>query len=598
MAISLSSNSNTAVFTSNVQSPAKAGMIQPFAGTTPPNGWALCDGSVVSQTDYPDLFIQIGTTWDTAASQAGAGGFYPAPSSGFFRLPDLRGVFLRGVGTSTKANGTGSIAVNLAAFTNDSTAPNALATSSSTVTGTITMNSSAVTGTITMNSSTVTGQTLTGSAASLSATNGLVLATGAHTHNMNHVHQTLYMDTIGTWAPTSPGAANLTSFTNNVTKIYGGQLTTTGSNFCVSTDLVTRSTYSALPIDTGGSASPNTGGASASSTLSISGGSYSLSGSPTAAGQTVNTLSLNAAGQTINTSSLTAAAQNLTGSTETAPRYTGINYLIKLYNDSANLAVSTGQLIIDGNNTFSQLSVSPAAPQSGFLAMYAKNDGKFYQKTPAGTESLLGGALTSSDEGTPVSAATTTLNFTGAGVTASLASPGVVTVNVPGGGSGDINNGGNSFGSAMTIGTNDAFALNFETNNIPIATGATTGSWSIGPASYSGTHTFNGNIKLASNSTFNTGDHFRFSSALYVYSGPAGIVFGDTAGTSVTTMNTQGGWLFGTTNRRTKVSVQHSANCAAIGSPSGQAISIATSGSSTILVGGERKYCCFGTWGL
>lgn len=45
-----------------------------------------------------------------------------------------------------------------------------------------------------------------------------------------------------------------------------------------------------------------------------------------------------------------------------------------------------------------------------------------------------GTPLTVKDEGTNVSTNTTTLNFTGAGVTASLTSPGVVEVNVPGGG--------------------------------------------------------------------------------------------------------------------------------------------------------------------
>jgi hypothetical protein len=47
-----------------------------------------------------------------------------------------------------------------------------------------------------------------------------------------------------------------------------------------------------------------------------------------------------------------------------------------------------------------------------------------------------GTPLITKDEGTNVSTNTTTLNFTGAGVTASLTSPGVVEVNVPGGGGG------------------------------------------------------------------------------------------------------------------------------------------------------------------
>ena len=47
-----------------------------------------------------------------------------------------------------------------------------------------------------------------------------------------------------------------------------------------------------------------------------------------------------------------------------------------------------------------------------------------------------GGAISVEDEGIEVTPVATTLNFTGAGVTASLTSPGVVEVNVPGGGGG------------------------------------------------------------------------------------------------------------------------------------------------------------------
>lgn len=47
-------------------------------------------------------------------------------------------------------------------------------------------------------------------------------------------------------------------------------------------------------------------------------------------------------------------------------------------------------------------------------------------------------------------------------------------------GSGDINNGGNSFGAAMTIGTNDSNALNLETNNTVAATASTSQAWTFG----------------------------------------------------------------------------------------------------------------------
>ncbi len=54
---------------------------------------------------------------------------------------------------------------------------------------------------------------------------------------------------------------------------------------------------------------------------------------------------------------------------------------------------------------------------------------------------------------------------------------------VSAGGSGDIANGGNSFGAAATIGTNDNFALNFETNSSTKMTVLSTGEVGIGTPS-------------------------------------------------------------------------------------------------------------------
>ena len=62
-----------------------AGAIIAFGGTNVPNGYLLCDGSAVSRTTYAALFAAIGTAW-------GAG-----DGSTTFHLPDMRGVFLRGV---------------------------------------------------------------------------------------------------------------------------------------------------------------------------------------------------------------------------------------------------------------------------------------------------------------------------------------------------------------------------------------------------------------------------------------------------------------------------------------------------------------------
>ena len=64
-----------------------AGMIVPFAGPAEniPNGWLLCDGSAISRSDFANLYNAIGVCW-------GIG-----DGSTTFNLPDLRGMFLRGV---------------------------------------------------------------------------------------------------------------------------------------------------------------------------------------------------------------------------------------------------------------------------------------------------------------------------------------------------------------------------------------------------------------------------------------------------------------------------------------------------------------------
>lgn len=62
-----------------------SGIIMPFAGTTTPTGYLICDGSAVSRVTYAALFAAIGTNW-------GVG-----DGSTTFNLPDLRGRFMRGV---------------------------------------------------------------------------------------------------------------------------------------------------------------------------------------------------------------------------------------------------------------------------------------------------------------------------------------------------------------------------------------------------------------------------------------------------------------------------------------------------------------------
>ena len=64
-----------------------AGMIVPFAGPAEniPDGWMLCDGSEINRSEYANLYKAIGVSWGTG------------DGSTTFNLPDLRGMFLRGV---------------------------------------------------------------------------------------------------------------------------------------------------------------------------------------------------------------------------------------------------------------------------------------------------------------------------------------------------------------------------------------------------------------------------------------------------------------------------------------------------------------------
>jgi hypothetical protein len=66
---------------------------------------------------------------------------------------------------------------------------------------------------------------------------------------------------------------------------------------------------------------------------------------------------------------------------------------------------------------------------------------------------------------------------------------------------GDITNNGNSFGTAMTIGTNDANTLNFETNNVIKGAVSSAGAWTLGASGGTETHSINGGISTTRNSS-------------------------------------------------------------------------------------------------
>jgi hypothetical protein len=68
----------------DIRSSLFTGMVSYFATQTPPQGWLVCNGASVSRSTYSDLFNVIGTTYGN--------GF----STNTFRVPDLRGLFIRG----------------------------------------------------------------------------------------------------------------------------------------------------------------------------------------------------------------------------------------------------------------------------------------------------------------------------------------------------------------------------------------------------------------------------------------------------------------------------------------------------------------------
>ena len=88
---------STLVYTST-QPPAPtvpAGLIEPFAGSTVPTGFLLCDGTAVSRTTYATLYAVIGDTF-------GAG-----DGSSTFNLPDLSGRVPLGASMSHALGTTG-----------------------------------------------------------------------------------------------------------------------------------------------------------------------------------------------------------------------------------------------------------------------------------------------------------------------------------------------------------------------------------------------------------------------------------------------------------------------------------------------------------
>lgn len=77
--------------------PPPLGIVQIWAGKTVPAGYELCEGQQLKISEYPALYAAIGTTYNNAYSYTGA---RYSTTSGYFRLPDLRGRFLVGYNVS------------------------------------------------------------------------------------------------------------------------------------------------------------------------------------------------------------------------------------------------------------------------------------------------------------------------------------------------------------------------------------------------------------------------------------------------------------------------------------------------------------------
>lgn len=71
-------------FVSGSISSTPSGVINPYAGSTAPDGWLLCYGQAVSRSTYSALFTVLSTVYGTG------------DGSTTFNIPDLRGRFLAG----------------------------------------------------------------------------------------------------------------------------------------------------------------------------------------------------------------------------------------------------------------------------------------------------------------------------------------------------------------------------------------------------------------------------------------------------------------------------------------------------------------------
>jgi microcystin-dependent protein len=78
------------------------GAVMPFAMNSAPTGWLAANGTEYAKTGtYATLFAAIGVTYGETNGAGGAGTTH-------FRVPDLRGYFVRGAGTNSDGTASGA----------------------------------------------------------------------------------------------------------------------------------------------------------------------------------------------------------------------------------------------------------------------------------------------------------------------------------------------------------------------------------------------------------------------------------------------------------------------------------------------------------
>lgn len=162
---------NTKLETAVSLSLSPTGAVQMFAGSSAPTGWLLCDGTEYLKSAYPSLntVLSMGGTYPYGQTN-GSGG----AGTTHFRVPDCRGVFVRGVGSQTIGGETftGALGTKQA----DATAVNGLATSTA---GAHTHNN---TGTGTNNFGWFSSSDASGGSERGSVGPGSIASAGGHTH--------------------------------------------------------------------------------------------------------------------------------------------------------------------------------------------------------------------------------------------------------------------------------------------------------------------------------------------------------------------------------------------------------------------------------